>query len=127
LIALRLQVPVEFDYRPLLSFYLCIAAQGLAFIGMGLFFSTVTRNQIIAAVLTLVGMIVFIICFMLSQDPAANLPPYLQAVVNRLSFVDMWFESVAGRLPVRDCLLYASMGVLWLFLSVKVLEARKWS
>jgi hypothetical protein len=51
----------------------------------------------------------------------------LQAVVNRLSFVDMWFESVAGRLPVRDCLLYASMGVLWLFLSVKVLEARKWS
>ena len=53
LIALRLETGVAFDYRPLLSFYVCLAAQGLAFVGMGLFFSTVTKNQIVAAVLTL--------------------------------------------------------------------------
>jgi hypothetical protein len=127
LIALRLEVPVPFDYRPLLSFYLCLAAQGLAFVGMGLFFSTLTRNQIVAAVVTLVGMIGFFICFQYARDPASGLPPFLQTAVTRLSFVHMWIEAVEGRLPLRDCLLFASLGVLGLFLSVKVLETRKWS
>jgi predicted MFS family arabinose efflux permease len=44
-----MEVTASFDYRPLISFYVCIAAQGLAFVGMGLFFSTLTRNQIVAA------------------------------------------------------------------------------
>jgi len=127
LIALRLEVPVPFDYRPILSFYLCLAAQGLAFVGMGLFFSTLTKNQIVAAVVTLVGMIGFFICFQYARDPSANLPPFLQTAVTRLSFVHMWFEAVDGRLPLRDCLLFASLGLVGLFLSVKVLETRKWN
>ena len=47
----------EFDYRPLLSFSLGLAAAGAGFMAMGLFFSSITRNQIIAAVLSFVGMI----------------------------------------------------------------------
>jgi hypothetical protein len=39
----------------------------------------------------------------------------------------MWIEALAGRLPLRDCLLFSSLGVFWLFLSVKVLETRKWN
>jgi hypothetical protein len=30
-------------------------------------------------------------------------------------------------LPIRDVLLYSSVGFFWLFLSVKVLETRKWN
>src|SRR5262249_53713640 len=56
LIALRYEVDQPFDYRPLLSFYVALGAQGLAFVGMGLFFSSMTRNQIVAAVLSFVGM-----------------------------------------------------------------------
>jgi ABC-type transport system involved in multi-copper enzyme maturation permease subunit len=127
LIALRLEVPVPFDYRPLLSFYLCLAAQGLAFVGMGLFFSTLTKNQIVAAVLALVGMMFFILCYLIRVDSSSGLPAYLQTALGRLSFVHMWLESLDGRLPLRDCLLFASLGALGLFLSVKVLEARKWN
>ena len=36
-------------------------------------------------------------------------------------------DSLAGQLPLRDVALFVSLGVFWLFLSVKVLEARKWS
>lgn len=128
LIALRLEVPTPFDYRPLLSFYLCLAAQGLAFVGMGLFFSSLTRNQIIAAVLSFVGMLFFFFCFLIRREQVSfGLPPYLQQALGRLSFVSMWIEALEGRLPLRDCLLFASLGLFGLFLSVKVLEARKWN
>jgi ABC-2 type transport system permease protein len=127
LIALRMEVPVPFDYRPLLSFYLCLAAQGLAFIGLGLFFSSITKNQIIAAVMSFVVMLLLFLClFARNERVSLGLPPYIQAAIARLSYVNMWIESLDGRLPLRDCLLYASLGVLGLFLSVKVLEARKW-
>ena len=128
LIALRLEVGQSFDYRPLLSFYVCLAAQGLAFVGMGVLFSTITKNQIVAAVLTFVGMLFFFLCFMLRREQLSlGLPPFLQTALGRLSFITMWIEALAGRLPLRDCLLFGSLGAFWLFLSVKVLETRKWN
>ncbi len=128
LMALRVEVGQPFDYRPLLSFYACLAAQGLAFVGMGLFFSTLTRNQVVAAVLTFVGMLFFLACYMIrTEQVSLGMPPFLKTALGRLSYVHMWSEALAGRLPLRDCLLFASLGGFWLFLSVKVLETRKWS
>lgn len=128
LIALRIETGVPFDYRPLLSFYVCLAAQGLAFVGMGLFFSTLTRNQIIAAVLTAAGMMVFLVCYMLRGVVAQfGWPSFAQTLVTRLAFPGMWSEALSGRLPIRDVFLYSSLGAFWLFLSAKVLETRKWS
>ena len=47
--------------------------------------------------------------------------------LGRFSFYHMWQEALAGRLPLRDTFLFGSFGVFWLFLSVKVLETRKWN
>jgi len=128
LIALRLEVGIAFDVRPLLSFYVCLMAQGLAFVGMGLFFSTLTKNQIVAAVLTFVGMMILLLCYILRiQQNSTGVPSFFQIALGRLSFYHMWQESLAGRLPLRDVLLFSSLGLFWLFLSVKVLETRKWS
>jgi len=128
LVALRMETGVPFDYRPLLSYYLCVAAQGLAFIGMGLFFSTITKDQIVAAVLAFVGMLIFFLFYLMRRDQLAlGLPPVVQTAIGRLSFIHMWVESLSGRLPLRDTLLFASIGAFWVFLSVKVLEARKWT
>jgi ABC-2 type transport system permease protein len=127
LIALRVEGGLPFDYRPLLSFYIALAAQGLAFIGMGLFFSTLTRNQIVAAVLTLVGMVLFLAAYLIRAQSSSLLPPLLQTVIGKLSFIHLWQESLGGRLPLRDTLVFASLGLFGLFLSVKVLETRKWN
>ena len=128
LLALRFEVDVPFDFRPLLSFYICLAAQGLAFVGIGLFFSALTKNQIVAAVLTFVGMMFFLLCYILRETQGAvGVASVLQTAVGRLSFYHMWQDALGGRLPVRDVLLFASLGVLGVFLSVKVVETRKWS
>ncbi|HYH65116.1 MAG TPA: ABC transporter permease [Urbifossiella sp.] len=127
LIALRAEGGVPFDYRPMLSFYIALGAQGLAFVGLGLLFSTLTRNQIIAAVLTFAVMILFLATYLVRFQAIPFVPPLLQTLLGKLSFIHMWQESLGGRLPLRDVLVFASIGVFSLFLSVKVLEARKWS
>jgi len=128
LIALRVELAQPFDYRPLLSFYIAFAAQGIAFVAIGLFFSCITKNQIVAAVLTLVPMILFLLAYFVRNSSSGfGLPQYMQIFVGRFSFIHMWSESLEGRLPLRDTILFASIGVFFLFLSVKVLETRKWN
>ncbi len=53
-------------------------------------------------------------------------PEALQAFLVRFSFIDLWQQSLKGQLPIRDIIVWVSSAISGLFLSVKVLEARKW-
>ncbi|VTR99419.1 ABC-type transport system involved in multi-copper enzyme maturation, permease component OS=Singulisphaera acidiphila (strain ATCC BAA-1392 / DSM 18658 / VKM B-2454 / MOB10) GN=Sinac_5948 PE=4 SV=1: ABC2_membrane_2 [Gemmata massiliana] len=126
LIALRMEAGQAFDYRPLLSFYVALAGCGAAFVSAGLFFSALTSNQIVSAVLTLALMFFMMACYFV-KDQATGFGPLGRQLLGRLSYIDLWLESLRGQLPVRDVLVWVSAAVLGLFLSVKVLEARKWN
>lgn len=125
LVALRIEVPSPFDYRPLLSFYLALGVSGAAFLAMGLFFSTLTRNQVVAAVITFVGMLLLLLT--VAADRVPFFGATFKVMIRRLSYYDLWEQALAGQLLVRDLLVWLSVAVLWLFLSVKSLEVRKWS
>lgn len=125
LIALRVESGNPFDYRPLLSFYLALMFCGAGFISMGLFFSSLSKNQIIAAVLTFMGML--LIMFLGSLQNGDFVAPLWRVVFGHLSYRDLWTESLKGRLHVRDMVLQGSFSIFWLFLTMKVLEARRWS
>lgn len=124
LIALRVEAGIPFDYRPLLSFYVALAASGAAFLAMGLFFSSLTQNQIIAAILTFVGM--FLLLLTVVSDRFPILGSTAKIMMKRFSFYDLWETALSGQLLIRDVLIWASLAVLWLFLTVKVMEARRW-
>jgi ABC-2 type transport system permease protein len=125
LITLRVENGEAFDYRPLLSFYLGLAACGAGFVAMGLFFSSISPNQVVSAVLTFVGMVLLVACY-LFKERAFGLGPTFQAIMTRLSFIDLWRESLNGQLSLRDVFAWLSLAVFWLFATVKVLEARRW-
>lgn len=117
-----------FDYRPMLSFYLGIGAMTAGFLAMGLFFSSITPNQIVAALLTSVVMIVLtiivIFMFQLMNDPAASQTK--REALGYVSYYHHLMEFVRGRVHLRFVLFHLSLAAFWLFLTVKVLEARKW-
>lgn len=125
LLDVRVESGKAFEYRPLISFYLALAASGASFLAMGLFFSCLTRNQIVAAAMTFVGMVAWIGLFLIARDVPEESTK--AAVLNHLSFVQLWAESLQGRLHIRDMIVQVSVAVFWCFLSVKVLEARRWS
>ena len=124
LIGLRVAGGQAFDYRPLISFFVALLVTGANFLSMGLFFSSLSRNQIVAAVLCFMGMSLLVAAFFakLLISPSSPWVP----VLNYVSFIDLWFESLKGRLAPRFVLFHLSATVFWLFLTVKVLESRKW-
>jgi ABC-type transport system involved in multi-copper enzyme maturation permease subunit len=128
LVALRVEGGNEFDYRPILSFFIALACSGAGFLSMGLFFSSLTRNQLTAAVLTFVGMLFLLFVFLLKfvfGDEGGQTNVWTM-ILNHVSYIDLWYKSLKGQLPLRDLIFHLSAAVFWLFLTVKVLESRKW-
>ncbi|MGH7174589.1 MAG: ABC transporter permease [Gemmataceae bacterium] len=134
---LRVAGGSAFDYRPLFSFTIGQLATGAAFIAMGVFFSSLTRNQVASSVLAFGGMLslttIYFISRMLSEFMANSTEPTRsqletwQKILKHMSYIDVWFDTLDGQLFLRQVIFFASLALVWLFLSVKVLEARKWT
>lgn len=125
LLALPLAGAPEFDYRPLLSFFVGLVASGAGFIAVGLFFSSLTSNQIVAAAITLSYMIFMLLLYMLHFQPDLQNTIWAK-VIEHFSFLDLWLTTLQGKLIPRNLAFHLSITVLALFGTVKVLEARKW-
>jgi ABC-type transport system involved in multi-copper enzyme maturation permease subunit len=125
LTALPLGGGPPFDYRPLLSFFVGLLVTGAGFVGMGLFFSSLTRNQIAAAVLSFAGMMGLTAVYVVRHNfvtPEGGWDVFW----GHMSYLDVWTGTLEGKVIVRNLLFFLSMAILWPFLTVKVLEARKW-
>lgn len=125
LVVLRIEGGTPFDYKPLLGFFVALVACGSAFLSMGLFFSSLTKNQIVAAVLTFSGMMTYILFHLIDRFPMVS-GTAIGAFFQHMSFLDLWQDALAGKLAVSDLFLQMSLAVFWLYLTVKVLESRRW-
>jgi ABC-type transport system involved in multi-copper enzyme maturation permease subunit len=129
LIALRIEGGQPFEYRPLLSFYIMVACTGAAFLSMGLFFSSLTRSQIAAAILTFVGMLLLTVTYFAKELLAQTQPTAASGwvpVLTHISYLELWITSLFGEITPKFYVFPLSATVLWLFLTTKVLESRKW-
>lgn len=123
MVAFRIFGDEAFDYRPLLGFFLALATTGAGFLAMGLFFSSLTSNQIVAAVLTFAGMLLALgLHWLRSMSSTGG----LQELFSYLSFLELWWETSRGLFPLRYFVLHASVAVFFLFLTTLALSARKW-
>jgi ABC-2 type transport system permease protein len=131
LVALRVGGGEAFDYRPLLSFLIALGFTGASFIAMGLFCSSLTQNQVASAVLTFAGMILYLGFYFLQQQvaPTREGEPgsIWETVITHVDYVQLWEQALKGFLLPRYLLFHLSSAIIWLFLTVKVLEARRWA
>ncbi|MBI1915767.1 MAG: ABC transporter permease [Planctomycetes bacterium] len=128
LVALRVGGGQEFDYRTLFSFVVAMSVTGAGFVALGLFFSSLTRNQVASAVLTFAVMMLLLGVYLLRLRLGETSPnsPWLTVLIHT-DYVEMWRQATRGILIPRQLLFHGSMAVVWLFLTVKVLEARRWA
>jgi ABC-2 type transport system permease protein len=127
LIALRVGGGESFDYRPLFSFMVALSVIGASFVSMGLFFSSLTRNQVASAVLTFAMIMLYIGFYLLKGQASENPDSTWLAILTHIDYVGLWRQSIKGILIPAQLLFHVSMAVIWLFLTVKVLEARRWA
>ncbi len=110
------------ELAPWLTGYLGLFLMGAACIGLGLFFSALTENQIVAAVLTLLTLLLF---FVLHWVSTLGSGPW-QGVVNYLAFSSHLEDMTRGILDTKDIVYYASFAFFGLFLAHSVIQSRRW-
>jgi ABC-2 type transport system permease protein len=111
------------DPGPLAAGYLGIFLMGAACISCGMFLSSLTENQIVAAMST-VGMLLFL-WFLDWNEGIAG--PAVVAVLHQLSFSDHFFNFIRGVIDLDDVVYYLSVIVLFLFFTRCTLASRTWS
>lgn len=121
---LHFQAKYDFDLGPIMSISVGLVTMGMMFISIGLFLSSLTRNQIIAAIWTFVALLVLIVFFAIAYIFAAQ-QHYSWA--DGLRFVAVLFQIQSfgqGLLDFRYIAVQLSVCVFMLSLTVRVLEAR---
>lgn len=133
LVAMRLETGQKFDYHPLFSFVAALVCSGAGFVGLGLFFSALTRSQIAAGALTFTAMAVLTLGFYLipdgmrtSQFGNTTEGQAVLAILDHVNFINLWIQTLDGALVGKYLLINLSFAVFWLFATVKVLESRRW-
>lgn len=105
--------------------YLLIALMAAFFVSIGCFASALTRNQIVAAIVSYV-LIAFVFYIGLLGFTMTNLAPHLRALVNYLSSAEHMYEFNRGLLNTKPVVFYLSLAFLLQFLTHAVLQARRW-
>ena len=123
LVSLRLIGGKSFDYRPMIAFGVVLVVTGAHFTSLGLLCSSLTRNQLVSGVLTFCAMTVLTCVWFVSGFVRAK---WLHGLVDHVSYLDLWLNALQGKLILPELLFHATMAVLFLFITVKVMEARKW-
>jgi ABC-2 type transport system permease protein len=113
------------DALPVVSSYLGLALAGAMFLAIGMLVSSLTRSQIVAFLVSLVLCLVFVFAgfWRPNADPGSLLYRALYLFSVPLHF-DRTFT--LGRVDTRPVVLYVSMTLFCLFLTVRSLESRRW-
>jgi len=111
------------EWAPLLTGYIGLVLMGAMFAAVGLFASSLTENQIVAAIVTFGILLSFWIIGWL----AAFVSGPMGAVLTHLSILEHNDTFAKGVLDTKDVIYYVDFTVLALFLALRSLEARRWS
>lgn len=96
---------------------------GASFIAFGLFASSITESQIIAAIVGIVG----ILLMWLLQGIAPSFGGLLSDILNWFSLFSRTEDFYAGMLSLAPTVYYLSFSAIFIFLTIRVIEKRRWS
>jgi ABC-2 type transport system permease protein len=104
--------------------YIGILLLGFAFISIGQFISSLTENQAIAAI----GSFAVVLgCFLLDAISSVVPYPWLSAALRGISFIRRYTPITNGILGISNLFFFISVSGIFLFLTARSLEKRRWS
>ena len=116
------QVGTNVDYGAIFTGYLGLALAGAVYSSVGTFASSVTDNQVVAFI---IGIFIVLIFFLMDKM-LMFVPVYLTGLIQYLS-VDYHLSNISrGVIDSRNLVYFASVVSFFLFMTVRILEIRKW-
>jgi ABC-2 type transport system permease protein len=110
------------DWGPIWSGYIGLLLVGMLFLSVGLFASALTSNQMVSAVIAFVLLLLLFVISQLSQGVSSGLGDFL----NKISVGQRFDPFQRGIVDIRDIIFFVSVSALVLFLTVQVVEARRY-
>jgi len=110
------------EWRPLVSSYLGVLLLGGGMISIGLFYSSLTKNQIVAAVLTFVTLLLLWIIDWSTTFTSTG----LGTVLNYLSLTSHLDDFTKGVIDTKHVIYYLSFITFGLFLTARSVDSERW-
>lgn len=109
------------EWLPIVTTYLGMLLVGGCFISVGLLISSLTKNQIVAGVMTF---IVFLMLWVVNW--IATFFPAAEGVLNYLSFTAHLDDFMKGILDTKHLVYYISFIAFGLFLTARAVDMERW-
>lgn len=110
------------EMGPVLTGYIGLFFMGAAFISLGIFTSSLTENQIIAATLSFGLLFLF---FMMGYS-VGMMGPLLGKLMMYISLIGHLESFAKGVIDTTDIIYYCIFITLFIFLTLRVMESKKW-
>ena len=111
------------DWGPILTGYLGTWLLGGVLIALGVFTSSLTRNQVIAA---LFSFLLILLCFSIGILEAFFRDPDTRQIIQYLSLVEHLRDFARGVLDTRPVVFYLTLSAIALFITGRVISHPRW-
>jgi len=112
----------EPEWKPIATGYLGLLLMGGSFLSLGLFISSLTKNQIVAGISTFA---VFLMLWVINWI-GTFVGPTMQSVLTFLSLTDHFDDFAKGVIDTKHVIYYLSFMAFGLFLTAKSVDSERW-
>jgi len=110
------------EWKPLVTAYIGLFLMGGCFISVGLFISSLTKNQIVAGMVTFA---VFLLLWIITWIGSFS-GPTIDKLTQYLSIVDHYDDFGKGVIDTTHLVYYVSFITFGLFLTAKAVDSERW-
>lgn len=112
------------DWTNIFGNFLGIFLLGAALIAIGMFLSSITENQIVAAI---GGIVVGVLMLFLDSIAHSISVEFISNILKKMSFMSYYNNFTLGILNLKDVVFFVSVCALFIFFTIRVFEKRRWS
>lgn len=117
--------PTSLDVGTVISTYVGILLLGGLFVSFGCCASALTQSQVTAAMISLLfGASLFLLAFL--ADQVAVQSAWQARILSWFAFFDQMHDFARGIVDTRPVVLYLSFTLFFLFLTLRIVESRRW-
>jgi len=97
------------------------------FLAIGSALSAMTKNQVIAFVISTAACFLFVMSGVEAVTKAIEgfVPEYILSVFSSMSSLDHFYEFVKGVIDLRSLMFYGSSIIFWLFINIIIINIKK--